>query len=180
MTKLRLSRLRRIRLISRILKSIAFAGVALFAVLYVVAFTMPEGIAAVVHSVTGKSMPGGLTTGHLVVLFAIGAVPFGLFLAAVVSAGQLFRAFEKGCILDPLAGGLVCRIGIFVLLSEVAGIFAGAAATAYMSAQTGVGSGTVTISTNNLAGFLLGALILVVGWVIAEAADIAEENRQIV
>lgn len=180
MTDRRFARLRRIRIISRILKGVAFVAVALFSVLYVVAFTLTEGIAAVVHAVTGKSVPVDLGTGDIAVLFVIGAVPFGLFLAAVASAGQLFRAFEKGCILDPLAGALVCRIGIFVLASEIAGIVAEAVSTAYMSAQTGAGSGTITISTTNLAGMLLGVLILVIGWVIYEAAEIAEDNRQII
>ncbi|MEM9222173.1 MAG: hypothetical protein AAGB11_07215 [Pseudomonadota bacterium] len=176
----RFSRIRRIRLISRMMKALAYFAVAAFAVLYLVAFTSPEGVAAVVHTVAGRGFPATLGNADLAVVFLIGAVPFTLFLAAVFTAGRLFGAFQKGCILDPIAGALLCRIGTLVLLSEVAGVLAQAAATAYMSMQSGTGSGTVTISTTNLAGILLGVVILVAGWAIGEAAEVAEDNRQFV
>lgn len=180
MTELRQSRLRRIKTVSRILKTVAFAAVAVFTVLYILAFTLSEGITAVVHAVAGRGAPASLGGGDIAVLFIIGAVPFGLFLAAISSAGQLFRVFEQGRILDPLAGTLVSRIGLFVVASEFASILAEPVATAYMTAQSGVGTGTFTLSSTNLAAFMLGAIIIVIGWVIAEAAEVAEDNRQII
>lgn len=174
------ARIRRIRRTSSVMKRLSFGAVVGLSVLYAVAFMVPEGARAVIEAVAGPLPTETLSPANIAVVAVIGAVPFGFFLAAVATAGRLFRAFQLGAFFDPLSGKLLGRIGAFILLSELAGIIARSAAGAYLSIAAGTNTLAITVSSQNVAGLLFAGLTIVIGWVIAEAAELAEDNRQIV
>ncbi|MEM6762864.1 MAG: hypothetical protein AAF615_08305 [Pseudomonadota bacterium] len=173
-------RLRRIQRVSRYLKYTAFLVVVAFAVFYCVAFFVPEGAANVVRMVSGQVDAPALSAGELAVVFLFGAVPLVLFLVAVFNAGRLFAAFQHGTVLHQRTGQLLGQIGAFILFSELAGILARAAASSFVSARAGSPAVSITLSSTNVAAMLYAGLIIVIGWVIAEAADMADDHRQIV
>lgn len=173
-------RIARIRRTSQVLKYVTFVIVLLFAATYVVAFIIPEAAVAVAAAVSAHTPLPPLTTSELLVVFSLGAVPFALFLTAIATVGELFGAFHRGKVLCRETGALLGQVGFFILAAQVAAIFSSAAAGAYVSQRTGAGELSIVISSTDAASLLFGCLMVVIGWVVAEAADVADENRQFV
>ncbi|MEM8553135.1 MAG: hypothetical protein AAGF45_12210 [Pseudomonadota bacterium] len=173
-------RMARIRRTSQIMKYVTFVAVMTLASCYVAAFLWPGAADVVTKALTNMDEVPALTAGQLLLIFTLGSVPFGLYLAAIATAGQLFGAFHQGDVLTSQTGSLLAQIGLCILAAQLATVFATAAASGYVSHLIGEPEIIIAITSNDIANTLFGALLLVVGWVIAEAAEVAAENRQFV
>lgn len=172
-------RQRRIRRVSRVMKLSAYAVALFLAVFYAAAFVWPREIesSGLMLAAAPEVVAGSL---DYVVVFVIGAVPLTLVLIAVVTTARLFTLFERGGPLSPEAGRLLSKIGLFVVLSQVASIVASSVAGAFVSWRAGEGALAITIGSAGMISLVFGGLLLVLGWVMAEVADIVEDHRQIV
>jgi hypothetical protein len=106
----------------------------------------------------------------------------GLLCWALWTARGLFARFARGETLETQTGRDLRTIGGLIALYGLTTPLAGALITlaATMANPPGQRMVGVSLGTNELILGLLGALILVLGHVMAEAARIADDNRQIV
>ncbi|NKX44646.1 DUF2975 domain-containing protein [Roseicyclus persicicus] len=134
------------------------------------ALLLPEGTA---YALTPVALAGGFVMGHLVL---------GLLLVALWQAHRLFAAFARGEILVPESGARLFRIGLAFALVLPAQMLGSAVASVLLTLGNPPGERVLSISVDPAHAMLAaaGLLILTVGWVMAEAARIADDNAQIV
>lgn len=125
------------------------------------------------HELTAIALIGGFVMAHLVM---------GLLLYALWQAHRLFAAFVRGEILVPATGTRLFRIGLGFALVLPAQIVASGVTSLLLTWGTPSGSRALALSVDPAHAMLAmaGLLILTVGWVMAEAARIADDNAQIV
>lgn len=175
-------RLRRVRRTSAVLAVLARVGTALFVVAFALAFALPDGREALLGMIAShhdEAMPA-LPATAIAVLFALGAVPFAIIVVAALMTAHLFAQFGRGRIIEPGTGRCLSLIGTFVVVGVLAKNLSRSVAGVYVSVLDGDGSLTLAIGFEEMAALCAGALFIVVGWVLSEAAAIADEHRQIV
>jgi hypothetical protein len=134
------------------------------------AMLLPEGTP---YELTATALIGGFVMAHLVM---------GLLLYALWQAHRLFAAFARGEILVPATGTRLFRIGLAFALVLPAQIVASGVTSLLLTWSNPSGGRALALSVDPAHAMLAvaGLLILTVGWVMAEAARIAEDNAQIV
>jgi len=171
-----LARVRRLsRLFSGLALGLAVLLIALDATLWLDRAAIERGAATLLpagtpHELTATALIGGFVLSHLVL---------GLLLFALWQAHRLFSAFAAGMILVPETGDRLFRIGLAFLLVPAAQLVASGAVTMLLT----WGHGRMVNLSIDPAHVMLGAgglLIMTVGWVMAEAARIADDNAQII
>jgi hypothetical protein len=112
----------------------------------------------------------------------LSAAHAGLLCAALLAARRLFLRFAHDAAIEAqtgrdlrLIGGLVAAYALTTPLSKTLMVLA-----VTMDNPPGHRMLTISLGSNELILGVLGALILVLGHVMAEAARIADDNRQIV
>jgi hypothetical protein len=113
---------------------------------------------------------------------ALSCAHLGLLCWALWTARRLFVRYARGEVLETRAGRDVRTIGGLIALYAALTPLVKSAMTVALTWGNPPGQRMLAISlgTNELILGLLGALILVLGHVLAEAARIADDNRQIV
>jgi len=119
-------------------------------------------------------------------VIAIGVACSTLYLA-VLSWGLwvarlLFRRLADGLIFEPETGSLLRRFGIALVVFSALSPFVGALMTRLVTMGNAPGERLFRfgISSDDIVLVIVGTLILTTGSVMAEAARMAEENRQII
>lgn len=109
---------------------------------------------------------------------AVSVIPAALIIYALLQVRRLLAGYRQGEIFSPGAAQRLGRIGWSIIalapltvLTEVIG----RALVAYDPA-TGAGSFEVSVGDGEIVALILGALLVVIGRVLDEAARIAEEN----
>ncbi|MGP1397123.1 MAG: DUF2975 domain-containing protein [Inquilinaceae bacterium] len=114
----------------------------------------------------------------------VGAILMLAPLAFVVGLLRLraaFRAFAAGRFFDAEAFLALRGFAVALTVSILLRIVAHPAVSAMLSAGlTDTGSVSVRVGSPDLLGFAVAALIWVLSWILAEAAGLADENRQFV
>ena len=148
------------------------------AVAYGVLAVAPD-TATLAQRFPGVLLPDPLSVGHAQVAAAIGALPTLAALYVLWQMRRLFRCYRVGQTLSGDAARAILRIGVGILAVLILGVLAhslqGLALT--LGNPPGQRSLSVAVSSADLALALTGGLILVIGWVMREAVDVAEENR---
>lgn len=114
--------------------------------------------------------------------FVVGLVPTGLVLWGLWNALMLFRGFCRGAVFATPAGRRLRRMGIALLLLPAASLVASGVASVLLTIDNPPGQRALalSVSTDQLIIAVIGVLLVTVGWVMALAARIDEENRQFV
>ncbi|GAB1479469.1 hypothetical protein MASR2M74_20330 [Paracoccaceae bacterium] len=125
------------------------------------------------HELTATALIGGFVMAHLVM---------GLLLYALWQAHRLFAAFARGDILVPATGMRLFRVGLGFALVLPAQLLASGVTSLLLTWSNPSGGRALALSVDPAHAMLAvaGLLILTVGWVMTEAARIAEDNAQIV
>lgn len=175
--------LSRVRAVSRIMAG-ATAGVMTLALAGYTSFWFNKG--AVSHFLEDQLSAAAaesftLTTGVRAAAFAVSLLPLALYVSGGWNVWRLFRAFADGRIFTEATGRRIGWIGLVIAVLPLASIVTGSAWSLVASIGNPPGEREISMSLGtNLVGVVLGILLVVVGWVIREAARIADENQFIV
>jgi hypothetical protein len=123
-----------------------------------------------------------LTPTARILCIALGVIPLTLIVTGLLILRRLFLGFARGAVLVPESGRRLRRIGVIVALLAPVTIVAGSLASLAASWANAPGSRelAVGLSGNDVLAVISGALLVVLGWTLEEAARIADENRQFV
>jgi hypothetical protein len=124
-------------------------------------------------------MPLTLTAFTHAALIAVLAVPLGVALAVLWTTRQLFTGFARGEVFTAETGRRLRRIGALLLVLQVVKIVVGSLGTliATLPNPPGARHLSIGLSSDHLIVALVGGLLIAVGWAMAEAARLADENR---
>lgn len=124
------------------------------------------------------------TTGTVVrtVVVALGLPALGLILWSLWNAFWLFRAYQAGDVVSVEIGRRIRAMGIALLAFPLVTTFTGVLSSIAFSwgAANGEGRIVLNISSQSVIMAISGAMLILVGWSMVEAARIADENRQFV
>lgn len=174
--------LARVQLLSRLFSRLALGLIAITLLLDLLlwldrpalergaAMLLPAGTP---HELTATALIGGFVMAHLVM---------GLLLYALWQAHRLFAAFAQGEIFVPATGVRLFRIGLAFALVLPAQLAASGVTSLLLTWSNPPKARALAFSVDPAHAMLAaaGLLILTVGWVMAEAARIADDNAQIV
>lgn len=138
--------------------------------------------AARVQSGLDAQTPIAVTPLAFVGVLLLSTLHVGLLAAAMWEMARLFSGFSKQAILVPDTGRHLRRTGMFLLLfavlSPMSRTFGALAVT--LANPPGQRLFAISFESQDMVLALLAVLLLMLGHVMAEAAQIAEDNRQIV
>ncbi len=175
--------LSRVRSVSRLMAGLTLAMMLLAAAAYAV-FWLNE--AAVARFLEGHLSTAAdhfaLTPKIWATAFAISLLPVLFYLFGLWQVWLLFRAFARGQVFAEATGRRIGWIGVVIAVLPLVSILAGSAWSVAASIDNPPGERELSVSLSgvDLLGVLLGILLVIIGWVIREAARIADENRSFV
>lgn len=176
-------RLARIVRVSRTMATITLiAAAAVPAILLAVLVFDPPGLDEWLIEALKASSRTVLTTETRIAAMVIAAVPVALGVTVLLLLHRLFLGFARAQILVPDSGRILRRIGIVIVTLGPLEILLRALASVVLSLPNPPGEREIVvgISSDDITTIISGILLIVLGWILEEAARIADENRQFV
>lgn len=175
--------LARVRAASRILKVVATLG-ALGVLAAALAFAaLPDWFDSLIPQAFPELAPGALVTpAKRAGLQALMAVPLAAVLFGLWHVRLLFAAYARGEVFTASAARHIRMSGLAMVTNALAAVVAhslGSLLLTYDNAP-GMRQFSFALGSDTYLLFLTGGLLVVIGWVMGEAARLADENRQIV
>lgn len=148
-------------------------GCAALVAAYCVVLVDPLAFTPPVETATGVTPPKHLA---LALLTAILFVPGGI---ALWTARGLFARYGRGDVFSHRNAAAIRRIGLVLLLGTALAIAGRTVALLILTYDNPPGARTLAVSlaSHDVLIALLGALLMVMGWVLREATRQADENR---
>ncbi|WP_052341066.1 DUF2975 domain-containing protein [Salinarimonas rosea] len=177
------TRARRIAKVSATMAVLTIVVAALQVVAYVAIFLHPDGLAELAAR---EVLPPGaaftLTPASIAAGFVTGAIPVALSLYGLWHAHALFRGWRDGPIFTEASGRRLVRMGAALALMPAAALVSSGLTSLVLTLGNPPGQRTVQIAVSDdpIVMAIAGGLLVVVGWVMAEAARLAEENEAFV
>ncbi|GGF45237.1 hypothetical protein GCM10007301_00950 [Azorhizobium oxalatiphilum] len=114
--------------------------------------------------------------------FAVSMIPLGALIYGLVSARRCFRAFAAGTVFSATPIRRLRTFALAVIAAALLKPAAGAALSLLLSAQRGNGPWSLAlhVGSDTLLALVLAGTVAVMASIMAEAAAIADENRQFV
>lgn len=177
MTSPDLARIRRWSIALSVLSILMAVAIALAIVATALFGDLPPDLAR-----TAGVAEDALARPHLALVVLIGALPGVAAIWTLLAARRLFRRFAAGEVLTPAVAGGLGRVGAGLLAIAALGLVARPLQTVLASLGNPPGSRVLALSIESpdLGLLLSGGLMTVIGWILAEAARIADENRRFV
>ena len=128
------------------------------------------------------STPITLSNDALALALLLSTAHLAALAVALFAAGGLFQSFAQGEFFAPQTGRRLQRIGLWLALFGVLAPIVRAAMTFVLTMNNPPGQRMLAlgVSANDIVLVIVGGLIFLIGWVMAEAARIADENRSFV
>lgn len=173
----------RIRLISRIMIVVTTAVALLLAV---VDIWLWIDRSILVDAARRQFLPSGTTVapppGVVIAGLMVAQLSFALAFWALWNVLALFRSYRHGAVFTAAAGRRLRRLGIaFCAFPLVQALVSGLMSLLFtLNNPPGERHLAVSLEGSHLIIGVAGALFIVVGWVMTEAAQIADDHRQIV
>ncbi|WP_188914264.1 DUF2975 domain-containing protein [Salinarimonas ramus] len=177
------ARARRIAKVSATMAVLTLVVAVLQVVAYGAIFLDPDGLAELASR---QVLPPGatftLTPASIAAGFVTGAIPVALSLYGLWHAHALFRGWRDGPIFTQVAGRRLVRMGAALALMPIAAMLSSGLTSLVLTLGNPPGQRTVQIAVSDdpIVMAVAGGLLIVVGWVMAEAARLAEENEAFV
>lgn len=173
----------RINRLSRILSIIALLAAGLVVVGFLLTFILPDGSASLTRALLlDADAPVLLDVPNLVAVAALYLLPLAAITYALWGIFRLFGAYAAGEIFSEPANRHLVRIGRSIVAFVPLQTFATAAGSYIVTrhAPPEAQRLVVAVDVSDLLVLVLGGLLWVIGWVMAEATRIADENRSII
>lgn len=171
----------RIERVSRHLKAVCTATLVGLPILIVVLWLTLD-LESLGHQVPAVYAYGPLTPTERAVAIALTVAPLSVALFAVWNLRRLFSLYATGRIFTRENVRCFRNMGwALIVIVPVEVVYRAALSVALsMDNPPGERFFAIELSSNNLGILLIGAVVLVVSWVMAEAVRVQEENAQIV
>ncbi len=176
-------RFRRIRSVSRYLKIVALLGAVGIGGLSLYFAAVPSMFEAQIlpdyaHLLIGS----GVTPVKRIGLIVLLAGPVSLLVYAMWRISRLFACYERGRIFAPAAARHIRAAGAALAANGGLSVPVHTLAVLLLTHDNAPGKRmlTIEVSSTSYATLLFGGLLIVIGWVMHEAARVADENRQFV
>jgi hypothetical protein len=177
------SALSRIRSASRFLQGMATLGFIFVCGLSVVFIANPAWFDSVIRDAFPE-LPGltALTPTKRIGLMGVSALPLFLSLYGLWHLRLLFAAYRDGKIFGDEAPAHLLKVGLAMAGNAFAGVLAHSLGSLILTYGNAPGERhfSVMLSDNTYTLILTGGLLVVIGWVMGEAARISDEIRQII
>ncbi|WP_130409457.1 hypothetical protein [Thalassococcus sp. S3] len=170
----------RIRRWSQVFAYVTLAAMILIAGVFLLFLFRPAlAYDVLVDAAPSVQVAGEIGVTTIYALLAVGALSVAVQLFLLWGMYRLFSLYAAGEALTGECGDCVSRIGAALLALPVASVIYGMASSVLLSWQNPEGQRELTIALSlHSIGFLIGgALLLMVGITIRQAAQVAEENR---
>lgn len=144
---------------------------------------VPDFTADVVRAQSSiGTAPVKMTLGVRAAALVVSTVYVGLMALALWTVASLFASFAAGAIFVPETGTRLRRLGILLLLFAVVSPLIRAIIGLIVTIGNDEGQRmlAISISSQDIIVALVAALLIALGHIMAEAARIADDNRQIV
>ncbi|MDE2445373.1 MAG: DUF2975 domain-containing protein [Alphaproteobacteria bacterium] len=159
------------------------AAVAILSVIgYGMVWANPMLAYRVVTQDSFPDLPTTLTANQNILLFLTGAVPTLLFAAVLWAAKRFFDCYRDGQLFPHAAGTRLKAIGRLCLILAVVNPIVRTISMLVISWLNPPGQKQLVLSLSSTDGFLLvfSGLLYMIGTILAEAVQVAEDNRMIV
>lgn len=173
----------RITRLSKVLSIAALLAACLIIIGFLLTFILPDGSAAITRALLlDADAPALLDVPNLVAVAALYLLPLMAITYALWGIFRLFGAYATGEIFSELTNRYLVRIGRSIVAFVPLQTFATAAGSYIVTrhAPPEAQRLVVAVDVSDLLVLVLGALLWVIGWVMAEATRIADENRSII
>lgn len=114
--------------------------------------------------------------------FVISMIPLGALAYGLLSARRCFNAFAVGEIFSREPTRHLKAFAVAVAVSALLKPFAGAALSVLLSASSSTGTKTLTlnIGSDTLIALIFSGTVAIIAWVMTEASDLSDENKQFI
>ncbi|WP_282605873.1 DUF2975 domain-containing protein [Pelagibius sp. Alg239-R121] len=138
----------------------------------------PEVLAQLPSQVRFEALgPGTLLLG-----FAINLLPVIVLIYGLIQLRRLFTSYSQGIIFSSEQAGRLRKFALASILSVCVQILSNSLLSVVLTFNNPPGNRqlAVSLSSDQLGTIFLGAVFLVIAWIMGEASRIAEDNAQIV
>ncbi|MBS0535727.1 MAG: DUF2975 domain-containing protein [Proteobacteria bacterium] len=114
--------------------------------------------------------------------FVVAMLPLAALIYGLLSARRCFKAFAAGDIFSRRTIGHLMAFAVAVAGSAFLKPFTGAAMSVLLSASVATGTKTLAfhIGSDTLIALIFAGAVAIIAWVMTEAADLSDENKQFV
>ncbi len=172
--------------IGRISKWMGWVTLALVALLVAADVILWTDRSILDRVIAEEILPAGatysLTPNVLVAGFILAHIPFLIALWGLWNMWRLFRAYREGAVFSVETGRRLRNVGLVLGLQPFLQIALSGIGSILLTMNNANGERhfAITLQDNDLLIGIAGGLLVVVGWVMAEAARIADDHRQII
>ena len=173
----------RVRKASRILKVLTTLGAVVVLGVAISIAALPAWFDSLIPQAFPELTPGYVITPlKRVGLLAIMAVPLSAILCGLWHVRLLFGAYERGEVFTGEAARHIRLAGVALAANAIAAVLVHPFASVLLTYDKAPGTRQLSISfgSDHYMLLLTGGLLIVIGWIMGEAARLADENRQIV
>lgn len=156
--------------------------------LFVVPALVIAELARIGGDPAGYLVPGSLSVSDDVtqtqrwLALSAGLVPLAILMWTILQMRRLFALFAQGSVLTRTVAGQIRRIGQGFLVLALAPFVVIPVQSVLLSWANPVGERSISVSfSSNMLGFaVVSGLLILIGWAMAQAADVAAENESFV
>ncbi len=173
----------RIRAASRFLKNLTTLGAVIILGFGVAFAAFPVWFdQLIINAFPELTIATGITPFKRTGLLVLMAFPLAVTLYGLWHARLLFASYEKGEIFTSRAAGHIRLVGLAMLINAILSPLVHTLGSILLTYDNMAGSRAiaVSLSSDSYSLLLTGGLLIVIGWVMHEAARLSEENRQFV
>ena len=173
----------RVRAASRLLKALATLGAIGVLGAGIAFVAMPDWFDSLIPQAFPELAPGYVVTPvKRAGMLALMAVPFAAVLFGLWHVRLLFGAYERGEVFTETAARHIRLVGLAMAANAIAAVIVHSLGSILLTYDSAPGTRQLSIALGSDTYLLLltGGLLVVIGWIMGEAARLADENRQIV
>ncbi len=175
--------LSRIKSASRILQGLTSCGMVLVAGVSIGLILNPAWFdVAVSNAFSALNIASGITPAKRLGLICLMAAPLAITLYGLWHLRLLFAAYRDGRIFGDEAPAHLFKVGLAMAGNAASVIIVHSLGSLILTWDNPPGSRqfAINLSSDSYTLILTGGLLIVIGWVMREAARISDENRQFV
>ncbi len=173
----------RVRRFSLWLQRLASLGMAVFVAFAASVIVFPdwfEGMIAAAYP--DLTIAAGITASKRTVLLLMLSLPLAVTLYGLWNVRLLFGAYARGEVFSTVPAAYIRNVGSAMLVNVVLSVLVHSIGSVVLTIDNPAGSRqlTVSLSSNTYLLLMMGGLLVVIGWVMREAARISDENSRFV
>jgi len=174
------------RIIARVSRVMVWVTILLAALLVAADIIMWTDRSLLEQNLRREMLPDGamleLTPGVFAALLVLAHLAFAIILWGLWNTFQLFRGYRSGAVFTVEAGQRLRSAGLALAVQPFVQLLLSGLGSALLTMNNPSGQRQLAIAIEDadLTIGVAGGLVFVVGWVMAEAARIAEDHNQII